>query len=393
MTSDVPSRGDSVGCPTTPQDAYGASTVGALIILNIVATASFAVLPTLIEGATQTLRFSPAEVGALSSLLSVGMAIGSLCAKYWVRRVTWPAAARAVLLGLIVANVLSIFEHQREMFLGLQFLGGVFGGSLLALTLTGLSDSPRSHRDFGLLMIATVIFQAMGLYAGPTLLRFGGINALLAALTLVGALSMLLTKDVSRSGRAVSPTVSFRSLLRPATLTALIGCFWYWLTTACYWTFIGLIGDDSGLSPQQVGSALSIGMGAGLMGGLIASFGGVHFRRGPMILLGTVSIVISVVVLDGHVTYLDFVLSGCFLNFAWNLSVPYQWSVVNSIDTSGHAIGLTPAFQATGAVVGPAVAAAFVTGHDYRSVLWIVAGGALISQTCFVLASRLRHRA
>ncbi len=366
-----------------------ALTIGSLIAANVVAGASFGVMPTLIEGVTQSLSFSPPEAGLYSSILMAGSATGSICSKYWVRRVDWRVAARAALLGLVIANSLSIIGHHRNTFMGLQFVGGIFGGSLYALTLTALSDGAKANRDFGLLFAGQVLLQALGLFGGPTLQQLGGIDALLGTLVLLDALSLLLTNWMPSNGGTSTDPVSFRSTFRPATLTVVIGCFLFWLSTACYWTYIGLIGDSAGFQSQQIGTALTIGVGAGFAGALIASFGGDRLGRGALLLAGTLMVVLSVVILAGRITYLEYTLSGCMLNFAWNLSLTAQLATVNAIDASRHAIAVTPAFQAAGAVVGPALAATLVAGQDYSKVIWIVIGAALLSQACFSSARRL----
>ncbi len=69
-------------------------------------------------------------------MIMAGSAIGSVLGKYWVRRLDWRQAARIALLGTVAGNALSIVLHERLAFVALQFIAGLFAGSLYALTLT-----------------------------------------------------------------------------------------------------------------------------------------------------------------------------------------------------------------------------------------------------------------
>jgi MFS transporter, DHA1 family, inner membrane transport protein len=360
----------------------------AITALNVVAGATFMVLPTLVEGATQAMDFSPREVGVLSAFYMVGLVVGSLGAKYWVRRLEWRKAARATLLGMALANALSVFFHQRELFMGLQMLEGVFSGSLYSLTLTVISDGENPDRHFGIALAAQVVFQATGLYVGPSLLHMGGINAVLWALTLVLAATLGITGLIPQRGRTVPFTVSFRTLLRPATLAALTGCLCFYLNAGCYWTFIDLIGRDSGISEERIARALVIGVGAGFIGALSASWVGIKLPRIAMLWVGAVMVIVGVAILVGRVSLPAFLSSACVFSFAWNFSLAYQYAVVAASDPTGHAIAVTTAFQGTGGAAGPVLAGALITPHDFSSVLWVVVGGVVLSQIFFVVAAR-----
>ena len=70
----------------------------------------------------------------------------------------------------------------------------------------------------------------------------------------------------------------------------------------------------------------------------------------------------------------------------------YQYAAVNAVDTTGYALALAPAFHGAGAAVGSAIAALPVAPQQYGGVFWLVAGGAMLSFACFVVASAIRSR-
>lgn len=381
---------DVDGPKVSPKAALGV--FATVVSLNVVGVATFDVMPTMVEGAQQSLRFTAGEVGSLSALIMGGSAVGSMIAKYWVRRLIWPTAARAALYGIVAANGLSIFFHGRGIFFFLQFAVGFFSGSLYSLTLTTLSDGEQPDRDFGIVIAAQVAFQAIGLYAGPGLLRLGGIDALLAAFVAISAAGLLIAGRVPLRGRDVPAYVPFKTLLRPGTLIALVGCTFYMLSAGCYWTYIALIGEDAGFDEERIARSLVIGVFAGFVGALAAAWCGTRLPRNALLTAGTIMVVMAVGLIQGHISLLAFIVSCCLFNFSWNFSVAYQYAAVNAVDASGRGVALAPAFHNVGASIGPAVAALFVTPHTYGSVSALTAGGAMLSVLCFVAAAANHRR-
>ncbi len=194
-------------------------------------------------------------------------------------------------------------------------------------------------------------------------------------------------------GRDVQPAVGSESVWRPGNLLALMGTSFFMLSAGCYWTYIALIGQDAGFDDTQVARSLVVGVAAGFVGALTAVWIGSRLPRNAMLMLGMAMVVASVLLLLGHISRVDLVASWCLLNFSWNFSVAFQFAGISSVDSSGRAVALAPAFQSAGASIGPAIAALFVAPHVYGSVMWLVLGGAVLSVLCFILAARTNPRA
>ncbi len=383
-------RGSLGNQPRTPD---AASTTGVVVVCNVVAIATFLVLPTVVDGAERSLHFTDRDVGFLSAINMAGSMVSAIGAKFWVRRVPWARAVRTALLGLACANALSLVFQDRGGFLALQCVAGFFGGSLYSLTLTVLSDTRQPDRNFGLAVAAQVVFQVMGLLAGPTLLAVGGIDVLLTGFALLCLLALPLARFVPDRGRRVSAQVTFAALLGARTLLALMGCFFFLLNAGCYWTYVNDMGHSAGLGEQQIASGLALGVSAGLLGALLASWIGARFNRNASLAIGALLIVAAAWLLAGPLTIAEFTLSSALFNFAWNYSLSYQYAAVNATDPSGHSVAVAPAFHTAGAALGPAIAALLVTPSHYTSVIWLVDAGAIVSLVCFLASARLANAA
>jgi DHA1 family inner membrane transport protein len=361
-------------------------TFAAVIVITVISTATFAVLPAFVRGAQLSLHFSSGDVGLLAAMINAGGALGSVIAKYWVRRFAWRKAAYIALLGMVLGNALSIVLHDRTVFVSLQFIAGIFAGSLLSLTLTMLSDEDNPDRAFGVVIAGQVALQAIGLFAGPALLRLGGIDALLITLCILTGACFLLVGRLPMRGKEVRAILSATTRLQPGALMALLGSAFFMMGASCYWTYIAPLGHDAGFDEDHIARSLVVGVVAGFLGALTAAYVGSRRPRNTMLALGMVMVIGAVLLLLGHIDLTSFVASWCLLNFSWNFSATYQYAGINSADSSGRSVALAPAFQSTGAAIGPAIAALFVAPHAYGSVMWLVCGGVILSVVCFVFA-------
>ena len=104
-----------------------------------------------------------------------------------------------------------------------------------------------------------------------------------------------------------------------------------------------------------------------------------------------VVIALAAAMLSGHPSFAAFLAANVIYSIAWNVSMTFQYSVVNAVDESRRGIALAPSFHSAGGAAGPAVAALFVTAADHDGALWLVGGSVLASVGCFVIALAL-HR-
>lgn len=359
-----------------------------ITLLNVVALAGPLVLPLFNEGLQRSLHLSAAEIGEVTALGMVSGVLSNLLTKYWIRRFNWPAATRVLLVGLIVTDLLwFVCERQWIPLLAVQCLMGFLSGSLYSLTLAVIGDGKHADRMFGIIMAAQVAFQVIGLLAGPLILRHGGLDLIIAIFALLNAASLLLTSLLPARGRSVVTTVPFVSLMKLPIVLALAGCVFFMLNIGAYWTYVELIARHAGLGDAEVASSLAAGVSAGLLGGLAVSWSAPRFNRNGLLAVGALMIVGAVWLLFTPLSIGQFAISCAIYNFAWNFSLALNYSAINAIDSTGHVLPLTPAFHSAGAAAGPGIAAFLVGPYGYDCVIWLAAGGAVVSVGCFLASS------
>jgi predicted MFS family arabinose efflux permease len=361
------------------------------VTFSFVAIATFLLMPTFIEAAVADLKYTEQQVGMLSSVLSLGMTLAAVVSTTWIRRSSWRLVASIALIGLLVANGGGMLVHQLVPFIALQGIAGFCGGSLYSLSLTILSDCRRPDRYFAYAIGAQTVYQIGGLVAGPFLIGYGGVNAVLALFGALCVLALPFVKLVPAHGRTHSVAAPGTGLLSLPVLLALAGCFLFYVNIGAYWTYIERIGIAAGIGVGAISNGLAFGTAASMAGVFLASWLGA--RRGYLmpIVASAVAIVIAIVMLTGNLQLTAYIVSNVIYGIAWNVSMTYQYSAVNIVDGSRRGVALAPAFHNAGGSAGPAMAALVVTASDHGAVLWLVVVSVLASTVCFLAALRLKR--
>jgi predicted MFS family arabinose efflux permease len=361
----------------------------AAIGVSFIAVASFLVLPLLVGELVHSLGFSEKQVGLFASAVMLGSTLSAALAAIWVRRVDWHRALLLTLAGLMAGNAISIFTDQFVSFLIAQFVVGFCGGAAYSLALTALSDGDKPERNFGFSIAAQVSFQVIGLMAGPYLAMLGGLDALLFALVILDIVALALLRWFPVNSKTTELKHDGSSLLRPATLLSLGGCFFFFFNVGCYWTYIELIGEAAGIGKHQIGLSLAGGVSFGIVGALFASWCGNRFGWIRPLGIGAAGTVIAVIFLGDSLTAPILFMTVALYNFVWNYSLAFQYAAINEIDQSGRGVAAAPAFHGAGGAAGPAVAAYLVSSDSFIAVNYLVAGSVLLSMVLFAMAYTL----
>jgi MFS family permease len=224
----------------------GVSAMGVYVLgigLTVIGTSIFNVLPLVTAAAPDNLGFTDGQVGVLSLAITAGSGLSALFSGLWVRSVSWRRAAFLALVGMLITTLLGMLVHQ---YWGIVLILGAAGAcaiALLCMGLTILSDHPDSARGFGISNAMQVVYQVIAVLAGPVLLRFSGINGVLAMLAALSAAALLFVPILPNQGKPAASIGGSRGLLKPATLIALLAYGISFVNAGGYWTYAELIGQ------------------------------------------------------------------------------------------------------------------------------------------------------
>jgi predicted MFS family arabinose efflux permease len=375
--------------PPRERPAVAAAIGLALVVLG---ASMFNILPLLTAGAADKLGFSARQAGLMSSVLTAASGASALLAGAWVRSLRWPRAAAVALGGMAAASLGAMLAHGYWPFVLLQGLAAFCGSAAFSLGMTILSDGRESARGFGIAISAQAAYQIAALWAGPALLRLSGLNGVLLLLAVPAGLGIALTPLLPRTGRAVRGERATTGLLRPATLLAFIGFTAFFVGAGAYWTYLELMGQALGMTAREVANWTAVAVAAGIPGGLLASVQGARLGTLRPLALAAGLILISALLLTGSYGATAFGIAGALYYFAWCYCLAYQFALVNAVDKTGRAIAITGACAFFGSAGGAALAALFVTPHDYLAVVWIVTVGICVSTVMFAAAAVVHRR-
>jgi predicted MFS family arabinose efflux permease len=373
-----------------PDRTLAVAAIGlALVVLG---GSMYNILPLLTAGAADKLGFSARQVGVMSSVLTAASGVSALLAGAWVRSLRWSRTAAISLGGMLAASLAAMLTHGYWSFVSLQGLAAFFASAAFSLGMTILSDGHESARGFGAAISAQAAYQIAALWAGPSLLRLSGLDGVLVLLAVPAGLGICLAPLLPTKGRVVRTERAAKGLLQPATLIAFIGFSIFFVGAGAYWTYLELMGQAQGMTTQQVANWTAVAVAAGIPGGLLASAQGGRLGNLRPLVFAAALIVLSAVLLTGAYGVTAFGVAGAIYYFAWCYCLAYQFALVNAVDATGRAIAITGGCAFFGSAGGAALAALFVTPHDYHAVVWIVAIGVCLSTAMFAVAAAIHGR-
>ena len=159
---------------------------------------------------------------------------------------------------------------------------------------------------------------------------------------------------------------------------ALAAMFVYFVALFSVWAYMSLIGQDVGLTDQQIANALTIAQFTGIAGALLVITLGDRFGRALPLLVALVGSIASLVIMGNYRVAFGFALAAAMFNFFWNLGHPFLLAAHASFDQSGRQVTYATAMQMMGIAAGPAIAAAILTDGSYSQVLLLSSVGMIV---------------
>jgi len=333
----------------------------------------YPLLPMIVGALQDHLHFTIQQVGAIASGEMSGMFVSAAFALLWIRKVDWRWTALGCCVALIACHVLSGQVSSFGELLGLRFLAGLFGGSMMAIGATAVGDSSNPEANVALLNVAQTALCAIGFYLMPPLVDSYGTSGAFLFLAVYVLPALIIALLLPSGGRWQKPVAAEQSA-RPANKHAIamllfvsFPAFLFFAGYAASWAYIERIGVTAGLTHKEVGTALSISLIAGSAGSIAAWL--LRMRIGRLIptfvtlLCQLASLTVLMWFLHGPYLYL-----GALMVFVFFVNFPnsYQVGLAVNADTTGRAAVVFLLMLKAGIAVAPYLAASFVSGNDFH---------------------------
>jgi MFS family permease len=356
------------------------------------------VQPIFIGLVTEQWALSLGQQSAVMSAELCGALVGTLLSmrlalRFGVRRSCLVAA-----LGLLLVNLMTASGGQFDTLLLLRFAAGMGSGLLYAHAVYCLGRISGQGRSYGMLLFfQTAIFSCVAACLPIVAEQWGFAWAIyfIAAWFVVVCVACAYLPAQHDSGGEFERVRPFTGVPLIGRF-ALIGMLCLQLSVYSIWGFIDGIGGDAGISPVNVGWAVSLGLLGGLPGAAVACVVGGRFGQVPMIAAGSLMVLLSIVLLASPLrNAVDLAFSVFLMNFGWLLALSYYMALVVSHDANGSLTKLISLVQVASAAAAPTLLAMVLQGSGkaplfVASSVAIILGGVLM--VALVGLNRVRIR-
>jgi predicted MFS family arabinose efflux permease len=358
--------------------------VAGFICLFVMGPMFFLLMPLYIGALVDHLGFSESQSGMLASTELLGTCVASVLAMSWIRRVSWRLVA-VICSGLLVTGNVFCFlgSYDTATFVGLRLLTGFAAGCLVSLACAGLGDTSRPDRNFALGVVGQLALSGTLFFLLPSAIADKGASAIFGCFALCAFLAMFGAILLPPTGRqhAAAPLTQ-KMAWKP--LWGLFGGAAFFIANTAVWAYIERIGVASQLDGEFIGQVLGFSVLAALLGPLIAFWIDDRVNRFWIMLVAFLGELVCLAFLEVGMSMVTYAVIVGLYQFCWNLWIPFQMSVVASVDITGRFAVLIPLFQAAGIALGPALAATFLLPGSYLPVVVIGGVFAALARVLFI---------
>ena len=215
-------------------------------------------------------------------------------------------------LGLVIAAELALIGFDSMITLGTaRFFAGLGDGLLMATAFAVIGGMQQADRVFGLLIFAHFLSGALVFPLLPIGLPMVGIEGLYIGFAAMALLALCTMRWFPAHVRAEISGRGSSSLPWVSAVICLCAFLLLYMPNGAVWAYLERIGHAAGISNQILGFSLSASLIVGLPGAMLPALIGLRFGRTLPLLIGMVSIIVSVLLLVGSFGAIQYTVAVC----------------------------------------------------------------------------------
>ncbi len=337
-------------------------TVFSLIVIGALGVMAFQVLPSLVIGMLTDLEFSREQIGWVSSAQLGGIALGSFINLRLIKILSWRRIAYVGLGLLILTDFVTMFMMDYLPFIVIRLLAGTAGGICVSFGVYAIGNTRKADRNFGLFLAFQVISAIIANMFLPGVVQSQGIASIFVFLIILELLTLfILLKHIpnfevqgQQTGGANSTKVWLFCILQ------LVAVLFFYIALGGFWTYLAPIALDAGLTEQETGRAIGLGLFGGLAGAFVAAQLNIRLGRLLPILFAVGMQITALAILYTGFQFTVFVLAAGLFMFGWYMYFPYQLGMLAALDRDGRPMILANAVAGIGSSMGAPIVAYFL---------------------------------
>ncbi|KQQ64901.1 MFS transporter [Pseudomonas sp. Leaf127] len=349
-----------------------------------IAAASIIVIgvqPIFIGLLTERLALTLVQQSWVMSAEMCGSIVGTLLCLPMIRRLGARSIGLSTGLLLFLSNFFTASVLQFDHLMALRLVSGVCAGVLYSYAIYCLGRMSGPDRSYGILLFVQTALFAFSAVVMPMVAERWGFYWAIGFLT--GWYALVCLACLCLPARQVDEVVPARTGGHLSGLTiigvcSLAGMLLLQLSIYSLWGFVEGIGSDAGIAPVDIGWAISMGLLGGLPGAALPSLLGRRLGRVPMILAGSLIVLVSIFMLAYRIhDTVDLALAVFLMNLGWNLALSYYMSSVVTHDPQGRLTRLVGVVQVSAAAAAPTLLALFMQ-EDGRQSIFVLSAATIM---------------
>ncbi len=330
-----------------------------IIYISVVATCTYLVAPSYVQGLVEYLDLTEEEAGYLVAFEVFGFALTTILMNFIVKHFDWRRLISVFAIIATIGNLLSAPLDSFQSLAVMRFITGIGSGGLMSLTLTMMGLTKNPDRNFGYIVVGTVIYSALATFIAPVAFQSVGMSGVMIFFALYCASALLFVKDLphSKEERIDGPNDYVGQFSSTIKFLALSGYFLFATGFGMVFAYLFILGISAGIAEQAVANTLTFSMFIGIPGALMAVV--VHSKFGRLKPLGIsiVGVIGSVLIFLDINAFIYYFAAICLFAFAANVVPPYAFAVMAELDHTGKLVTINASLQITGWAIGPALSA------------------------------------
>ena len=361
---------------------------GALVAVVLMATLGLFVSPLMIGVWVDGQAFAPTDAGALVTLELLLSAATSMWLSGRVNRIPTNRWLSLSLSLVAIANLSCALVESYGGLVSLRLLAGFGGGIAYGIFGATVASTPTPERLFAFISICQSILISALLVLLPMSQNQWGGQSIFLGLGLTGFLALLAVRAFPQ---IETPTAagSGKLVLSPAAGLLLLGALLLAIIVMGIWAFSQQLGATSGLDDGQIGLVLGSATLAGLVGAGLAGILGVAFGRTWPILLGVLTMTLSMVALTGWPSAAVFIVAQIGWAVSYYFLNPYILGLGAALDQHGRWAAAVAGIVNLGAALGPLI---FAMLYQFVWIPWLLALVGIVSLGLLLTSVRLSQR-
>ena len=370
----------------------------ALLVVATVTEAMLLLLPVYVGAISDGFSFSEQQIGLLSSADLLGIALSTVSAVWWLRRVSWKPTVFVLILLFFIANSLSLIAESFAFMFLIRFFAGLSCGAAYAVALAGLCDSSKSERNAALMVCGQVIFGALGSYILPIVSVDWQLSAIYFYMNIWGLVALVLIylffPDRPQANQNLSTGKVHFSL--PRASAVILGTFAYFLAIGMVWAYLERLAREAGLDSESVATSLGFGYLISLIGSFGAAWLGNRLGKAiPMMVAGSAQLMMlflfSRLAMFENAAMAFFLINVVF-QFFWSYIIAYQIVIYSDVDRTRGFVATYGTFMHLALAAGPFIGSMLIREGSYIPIIYAGMGALSICYLSFLAAVFLANR-